>query len=71
MPEMDGFEILRRIREDRMSRDIPIFILTAKDLTEQDLNNLAGHTRALFLKGEAWREALLAQLRRAICEGLA
>ena len=71
MPEMDGFEVLRRIREDRMSRDLPVFILTAKDLTEQDLSNLAGQTRALFLKGDAWREALLAQLRRAIREGLA
>jgi PAS domain S-box-containing protein len=71
MPEMDGFEVLRRIREDRMSRDIPVFVLTAKDLTEQDLNNLAGQTRALFLKGDAWREALIAQLRRAVREGLA
>jgi len=71
MPEMDGFEVLRRIREDRMSRDIPVFILTAKDLTEQDLSNLAGQTRALFLKGDAWRKALLAQLRRAVSEGLA
>jgi signal transduction histidine kinase/DNA-binding response OmpR family regulator len=66
MPEMDGFEVLRRIREDRISRDIPVFILTAKDLTEQDLSNLAGQTRALFLKGDAWREALTAQLKRAV-----
>jgi PAS domain S-box-containing protein len=71
MPEMDGFEVLQRIREDRMSRDVPVFILTAKDLTEQDLSTLAGQTRALFLKGDAWREALLAQLRRAVREGLA
>jgi CheY-like chemotaxis protein len=71
MPEMDGFEVLRRIRDDRISRDVPVFILTAKDLTEQDLSNLAGQTRALFLKGDAWREALLTQLRRAVREGLA
>ena len=70
MPEMDGFEVLRRIRENRMSRDIPVFILTAKDLTEQDLNYLAGKTHALFLKGEAWREALVAQLRLAVREDL-
>ena len=70
MPEMDGFEVLRRIREDRLTRDIPVFILTAKDLTEEDLNNLAGQTRALLLKGDAWREALVAQLRLAACEEL-
>ena len=70
MPEMDGFEVLRRIKEERMSRDIPVFILTAKDLTERDLNYLAGKTHALFLKGEAWREALVAQLRLAVREDL-
>ncbi|HYL15823.1 MAG TPA: response regulator [Terriglobales bacterium] len=70
MPEVDGFEVLRRIREDRMSRDIPVFILTAKDLTERDLDYLAGKTHALFLKGEAWREALVAQLRLALREDL-
>ena len=66
MPEMDGFEVLRRIKGDRMSRDIPVFILTGKDLTEQDLNNLVGQTRALFLKGDVWREALVTQLRLAV-----
>lgn len=71
MPEMDGFEVLKQLRDDRISRDIPIFVLTAKELTEQDLNNLAGQTGALFLKGEVWRKALLAQLRRAVREGLA
>ena len=71
MPEMDGFEVLRRIKEDRMSRDIPVFILTAKDLTEHDLNYLAGKTHALFLKGEAWREALVTQLRLAVRKDLA
>lgn len=70
MPEMDGFEVLRRIREDRTSRDIPVFILTAKDLSEQDLKYLAGQTHALFLKGEAWRDALVAQIRLALREEL-
>ena len=68
MPEMDGFEVLRRIKEDRLSRNIPVFILTAKDLTEEDLKRLSGTTRALFLKGDSWREALVAQLRQAVRE---
>lgn len=66
MPEMDGFEVLRRIKEDRLSRDVPVFILTAKDLTKEELKRLAGTTRALFLKGEAWREALLTRVREAV-----
>lgn len=70
MPEMDGFEVLKRIKQDRLSRDIPVFILTAKDLTEEDLGRLSGATRALFLKGAAWREALVAQLRLILKESL-
>lgn len=70
MPEMDGFEVLRWIKEDRLSRDVPVFILTAKDLTEEDLDKLAGTTRGLFLKGEAWREALLTRLRQAVRQDL-
>ena len=34
MPEMDGFEVCRRIREYSDTRDIPVLFLTAKTETE-------------------------------------
>jgi Response regulators consisting of a CheY-like receiver domain and a winged-helix DNA-binding domain len=34
MPQMDGFEVLRRLREDQRTRDVPVVVLTAK--TSQD-----------------------------------
>ena len=71
MPGMDGFEMFRRLKEDRLLRDIPVFVLTAKDLTEQDLHLLTGKTLGLFLKGSEWKKALLDQLRLAVREDLA
>jgi PleD family two-component response regulator len=34
MPEMDGFETCRRIKENKQTKDIPIIFLTAKTDTE-------------------------------------
>ena len=36
MPEMDGFEVLERMRREDAWRDIPVIIVTAKDLTRED-----------------------------------
>lgn len=30
MPQMDGFEVLRRLREDARTHDVPVLVLTAK-----------------------------------------
>jgi len=68
MPEMDGFELLARIKQDQSFRDLPVLILTAKSLTDQDLRKLAGKTHGIFLKGSTWKEALLDQLRLAVHE---
>lgn len=34
LPDMDGYEILRRLRADRRSSDIPVLMLTAKGQRE-------------------------------------
>jgi CheY-like chemotaxis protein len=64
MPEMDGFEVLRQIKSNPKLRDIPILVLTAKELTEQDLQVLTPRTSAVYQKGASWKEDLVAQLRR-------
>jgi len=34
LPEIDGFEVCRRIKEDAATRDIPVIMLTAKKSRE-------------------------------------
>jgi len=66
MPEMDGFEVLRHIRENPRLQKTPIFVLTAKDLTDADIEVLTRDTRGFFRKAYPWKEELLAQLARAV-----
>jgi CheY-like chemotaxis protein len=66
MPDMDGFEVLKHVRNDPDYRKIPIFVLTAKDLTAADLKLLDNQVEALFTKGGPWRHELLSRLRIAV-----
>jgi len=43
MPGMDGFELLERLRSDPQWKDICVIIISAKDLTENDLLWLNAH----------------------------
>ncbi|QIZ75429.1 HD-GYP domain-containing protein [Ferrimonas lipolytica] len=41
MPEMDGYEVCRRLKEDKTTRDIPVIFLTAKSQEEDETKGLA------------------------------
>ncbi|MDD2448662.1 MAG: hybrid sensor histidine kinase/response regulator [Sulfurimonas sp.] len=34
MPKMDGYKVLRKLKQDKSTKDIPVIFLTAKDSTE-------------------------------------
>ena len=40
MPEMDGYEVCRRLKEDDRTKDIPVIFITAKDQSEDELRGL-------------------------------
>jgi len=50
MPEMDGFELLDALRSNGDWRDIPVLVLTAKDLTDEDRARLNGGIERILQK---------------------
>ncbi len=58
MPEVDGFAILDTMKSDQELRDIPVIVITAKDLTNDDYRRLSGRIESLLQKGEFMEEEL-------------
>jgi hypothetical protein len=63
MPEMDGFEFVDALRAREAWRQIPVVIVTAKDLTAEDRERLNGSVVRILQKGAHDQEALLADVR--------
>ena len=36
MPEMDGFEVVEKMYEDEKLKKVPIVVLTAKEVTDEE-----------------------------------
>jgi PAS domain S-box-containing protein len=68
MPEMDGFDVLRKIKDNPKLSNIPVFVLTAKDLTEEEVKLLKREARALFCKEQSWKTELLLQLGKVLAK---
>jgi CheY-like chemotaxis protein len=66
MPGMDGFEVIRHIRQDATLKQLPIFVMTGKSLTAEESDLLARDTQALLLKNGSWRQQLVAEVERVI-----
>jgi signal transduction histidine kinase/CheY-like chemotaxis protein len=62
MPQMDGFEVVAKLRADARWRAIPIVIVTAKDLTDDDRDRLNGGVEHVFRKGTFSRDELLREV---------
>ena len=62
MPEMDGFEFAAEVRRHPEWRSIPIVVLTAQDLTNEERRRLNGHVETILQRGDS-RESLLEHVR--------
>lgn len=63
MPEIDGFEVLKTLREEQRTKRLPVLILTAKHITKEELSFLKqNHIHQLIQKGAINRESLLKEV---------
>jgi PAS domain S-box-containing protein len=68
MPQMDGFELLVRLKDNPGWSRIPVLVLTGKELSEAEVETLRKSTIGLFHKSTDWKKQLLADLRRIVGE---
>jgi threonine synthase len=51
MPGIDGFGLVEELKLDPRTRNIPIVVVSAKDITTDERKRLNGHIQALYQKG--------------------
>jgi signal transduction histidine kinase/CheY-like chemotaxis protein len=66
LPKMSGFELLAEWRSSPRTADLPVFVLTSKDLSKEEEKYIHAHAESLFRKQNSWREPLIKQLERAV-----
>ncbi len=66
LPDVNGFQLLAEWRADSRTTDLPVFVLTSKELTPQEREYIGMNTGALLQKHESWQESLVRQLQRTV-----
>jgi threonine synthase len=66
MPAMDGFAMLDAMRADSSTQDIPVIVVTAKELTPAERERLNGQIESLLQKGSFMDDELLDDILSAL-----
>lgn len=66
MPGMDGFSVVEAMKADKLLKDIPIIVITAKELSPIERDRLDGKIKALLQKGSFMDSDLLSDIRQAL-----
>ncbi len=66
MPEMNGFEFLAELRGDPEWADVPVIVITSKDLSAEERSELNGDVQRVLMKGAYSRESLFGEVRNVL-----
>ncbi len=59
MPDMDGFAVIDALKKDAELKDLPVIVITAKELSSSEKRRLQGQIQMLLQKGSFMDEDLL------------
>jgi signal transduction histidine kinase/DNA-binding response OmpR family regulator len=66
LPKVSGFELLAEWRSKPRTADLPVFVVTSKDLTREEEQYLRKQAESLFHKQQSWQQGLIQQLQRVL-----
>jgi signal transduction histidine kinase/CheY-like chemotaxis protein len=66
MPVMDGFETLSRLRQDPATADLPVVVITAKDLSADEREQLQQQAARVVEKNGLEQNHILSEVRASI-----
>ncbi|HEX6984072.1 MAG TPA: response regulator, partial [Planctomycetaceae bacterium] len=66
MPKWDGFDLAERLGREPTLRDVPIVVLTGKNLTRQEIERLNTRVQTILQKGSSGIDAALDEMLRRI-----
>ncbi len=66
MPEMDGFEVLDRLKANQVTAHIPVVVVSAKELSPDEKKRLEGKIASLWQKGSFSANTLMSHLVKTI-----
>ena len=59
LPDMSGFELLRRLRSDKRSATLPVIVYTGRQLSREEERELRSTSAAIIVKGARSEERLI------------
>ncbi len=66
MPDMDGFEVIKRLRRRKTTKNIPVLIVTGKELSAKEHEFLRENIQHIMVKGKFTKKVLLQSIKKAL-----
>jgi len=66
MPDMNGFSILEKLRDDATLRNIPVLVVSGGGLTNEQQKQLSEYGQRLIIKGSLKENDLISSLEKAL-----
>jgi CheY-like chemotaxis protein len=66
MPGMSGFEVVDKLKVDQRLCKIPVVVITAKDITDDERKHLNGGVLSVMKKSPMSQDAWISEVKRSL-----